>query len=62
LALLMGEWDDERASITGRQIDCNIPPKAIPTSERERKRLLALMWIVPGAIALAFLLTRLLRT
>jgi hypothetical protein len=56
----MTEWDDERASITGREIASNIPPKLFPISERERKRLLALAMIVPGAVAVAFLLAWLL--
>jgi hypothetical protein len=52
----MNDWDDERASITGREIHSNIPPKAWATSARERKRLFLLMWIVPGAVAFALLL------
>jgi hypothetical protein len=51
----MGEWDDERACITGREIASNIPSKEVPVSERERKRLLKFVVIVPGAIAFAFL-------
>jgi hypothetical protein len=52
----MNDWDDERASISGREIQSNIPPKAFPMSARERKRLLLLMWIVPSVVAIAWLL------
>jgi hypothetical protein len=58
----MGEWDDERASITGREVASNIPPKVLPISERERKRLLKFVVIVPGAVVLAFLLAWIIRS
>ena len=55
----MNDWDDERPSITGREIQSNIPGKKFPSTRRERMALLSVLWMILGAIALAFVLSRL---
>jgi len=48
--------DDERASITGRQADSNIPPRAMPSTAASRAGI-ALLFTIPAAVlAMLYLL------
>jgi hypothetical protein len=47
----VGEWDDERASVTGREITGNIPGKMLHLSRRDR-RVLALVYAAPIVLLL----------
>jgi hypothetical protein len=50
----MTEWDDERASITGREVTSNIPGKQLQVSPRDRK-VLALVYAAPIVILIVII-------
>jgi hypothetical protein len=50
----MTAWDDERASITERRIDSNVPPKISSASLKDTRLALWILLLVP-VIAIAII-------
>jgi hypothetical protein len=54
----MTEWNEERASITGSDVDANIPRQADPISPRERGILLGILLGGPAIVIVVVWLAR----
>ena len=54
----MTEWNEERASITGSDVDANIPRQADPISPRERGILLGILLGGPAIVIVIVWLAR----